>query len=115
MKAEIVFGLDNAGWPAILVDSTGKIQRANQSCVQALGSLKEGSDYLSTIWSPENITPVSEFLETVEYSISRNSLLKFKTREGSTVSYLVYVAPIMKGDTKLFIFQLFKPPAATAA
>jgi two-component system, cell cycle sensor histidine kinase and response regulator CckA len=114
MKPEIVFGLENAGWPALLVDSSGKIQRANASALQALGALNEGSEHLSAIWSQENITPVSEFLETVEYSMARNSMLKFNSKDGSALSFLSYVCPFIKGNAKLFIFQLFRPPAAAA-
>lgn len=110
MKPDIVFALENAGWPALLVDANGKIQRANQSALQNLDSgIQEGTTSLQNIWSPENITPVVDFLESIEYSMARNSLLKFKIKGGVTSSFLAYVCPLMRGDTKYFLFQLFKP------
>ena len=53
MKAEVALGLENAGWPVLLVNSSGAILRANPAAVQAFGSTLEGEMPLSAIWASE--------------------------------------------------------------
>ena len=55
MKSDVVFGLENAGWPALLVDGAGTICRANPAAVTCFGAaLAGGSPRLATIWAGEN-------------------------------------------------------------
>ena len=55
MKVDVVFALDNAGWPALLLDGTGTILRASQAAVRVFGPVLEGAaPRLSALWPPES-------------------------------------------------------------
>jgi len=59
MKPEVMFLLENANWPALLVDAASTILRANQAAVKLFGStLEGGSPLLSAVW-PKTIAPVA--------------------------------------------------------
>src|SRR5204863_370509 len=59
MKLDSGFGLDNAGWPAFLVDDSGIVRHANQAAVNAFGTVMEGEPSLSaSVWSTKtDMTP----------------------------------------------------------
>lgn len=106
--------LDNAGWPALLVESAGTIRRANQAAITVFGSVVEGEhSLLSAIWNNENGSSAEEFLGR-EPSTSDAILLKFQVKGGATVTFTTYVSSITRDEQKFFVFQLFKdmrPPA----
>ena len=52
MKAAVVFALEHAGWPALLVDTGGVILRANHSAVKVFGPVVEGEKPLLEIALP---------------------------------------------------------------
>src|SRR5260221_6781417 len=55
MKPEVVFGLESAAWPALLVSASGSILRVNTAATSVFGAVLSGeSPPLSAIWSPEN-------------------------------------------------------------
>jgi len=63
MKLDSGFGLDNAGWPAFLVDDSGIVRHANQAAVNTFGTVMEGEPSLSaSVWSPKtDMTPKSSW------------------------------------------------------
>jgi len=55
MKPEVVFGLESAGWPALLLNAGSVVLRANAVATATFGSALAGeAPGLSAIWSPEN-------------------------------------------------------------
>ena len=63
MKSDAVFILENAAWPALLLDGSGTILRANPAAVKTFGSVLEGeAPLLSAIWSAENGSTPEQFL-----------------------------------------------------
>src|SRR5258708_8826025 len=81
MKSEQVFALDQAGWPALLLDSTSTICRANASAVRLFGSaLEGGAPLLSTIWSPENAGTAEQFLAQWERAPTPSVSLRFRAK-----------------------------------
>ena len=113
MKSEFVFALENAGWPAFLVDSAGTIRRANQAAVKVFGAILEGeSTLLSAIWLPANGGTAEQFLGRWERSPSATASLKFAGKGGVTTSYLTHVCSLTRGDQKYFVFQLLPETAA---
>jgi hypothetical protein len=56
MKPEVVFGLENAAWPALLVNAGGAVLRANtRRRSKRFGAALAGEmPAVAAIWSPEN-------------------------------------------------------------
>ncbi len=63
MKSDVGFALENAGWPAFLVDAAGAICRANPAAASLFGAVLAGeSPRLSAVWSPDNSGGADLFL-----------------------------------------------------
>jgi two-component system cell cycle sensor histidine kinase/response regulator CckA len=113
MKADVVFTLENAGWPALLVDGTGVILRANQAAVRILGPVVEGeAPLLSAIWSPENGSTAEQFLAQWERSPTATLSLKFRVKGGGVSSYSASICSFTKDGQKFFLFQLLPGPSS---
>ena len=62
MKPEVVFGLESAAWPALLVNAGGAVLRANAAATDTFGAALAGeAPPLSAIWSPENGGTAEDF------------------------------------------------------
>ena len=114
MKSEVAFGLENAGWPVLLVNSSGAILRANPAAVKAFGSTLEGEMPLSAIWASENGPMAEQFILQWDNSPSPPGPLKFCGKDGAVRPFLTSICTLTDGPEKLFVFQLF-PNAAPAA
>ncbi len=107
MKPEVVFALEQAGWPALLVDSASVICRANPAAVKTFGPTLEGaSPNLSAIWSPENPATAEQFLVQWERAPAALVSLKFRVKGGNTISQSVSVCAWTRAGQKFFVFQL---------
>jgi two-component system cell cycle sensor histidine kinase/response regulator CckA len=107
MKSDVIFTLDNAGWPALLVDSASTICRANVSAIKLFGAtLEGGAPLLSAIWAPENNTTAEQFLAHWERSPSSSVNLKFRAKGGSAVQYSTSICAFSKDEQKYFVLQL---------
>jgi nitrogen-specific signal transduction histidine kinase len=114
MKSDVVFILENAGWPAFLVDDSGAILRANPSAVKTFGPVLEGkAPRLSAIWSPENGTTPEQFLAHWGLSPAGTVTLKFLVKGGGTGVFSISICAFSKEGEKFFAFQA--APSAAAA
>jgi hypothetical protein len=69
MKPEIVFGLERAAWPALLLNTSGVVLRANTAATNTFGAALAGeSPLLSAVWSPENPEAPEDFFTRWEQS-----------------------------------------------
>lgn len=105
--------MENAGWPALLVDSAGSIRASSQGARKIFGSAIESRPSLAqSIWSRENDLTPEEFLKTWRERTPDAPLeLRFRGRDGSTCSYSAQVCPASLGDgDDLLLLQLFKVP-----
>src|SRR3989454_760228 len=108
MKLESGFGLDNAGWPAFLVDDSGIVRHANQAAVNTFGTVMEGEPSLSaSVWSPKTDLTPEEFLAKSERSSAPMTLLEFRVKGGATTQFNTYVCSLFRDGQKFFLFQLF--------
>lgn len=108
MKPDLFFMLDNAGWPALLVEEAGTIRRANQAATALFGSVIEGDQsLLSAIWSSDNGTSAEQFLGR-ERSLAEPISLKFQIKGGATSVFATYISAVTRDEQKFFVFQLFK-------
>ena len=107
MKPDVVFALENAGWPALLVDSASTICRANPAAVKLFGAALEGaSPLLSAIWSAENQRTAEQFLAQWERSPAGMVSLKFRGKGGNTLSVPTAICAWAKSEQKYFLLQL---------
>jgi hypothetical protein len=108
MKTDVVFALEEAEWPVLLVDGSGVICHANKSAVNLFGpGLASGSAPLMEIWSAENSQRVEEFLAMWEGAPATRIPIKFQTAAGALVSYAALICAYSHEGQMLFLLQLF--------
>jgi nitrogen-specific signal transduction histidine kinase len=119
MKSEVAFGLENAGWPVLLVNTSGAILRANPAALEAFGSTLEGEMPLSAIWTSENGPMAEQFILQWDSSPTPPGPLQFCLKNGAVRSFITSICTLTDGPEKLFIFQLVPnsapPPAKDAS
>lgn len=107
MKLDTVFLLENAAWPALLVDAATTILRANQAAVRVLGTAMEGEKpLLAAIWSPENGGTPEQFLAQWERSPASPSVLHLRTKGGGMATYSTSICSFTKESQRFFVLQL---------
>jgi len=116
MKSDVGFALENAGWPAFLVDAAGAIGRANAAAASLFGAVLAGeSPRLSAVWSPDNVGGADQFLAQWERSAAPTVSLKFRAKGGHTVGYLTSICAFTKEGQKYFVLQLLREGGSAAA
>jgi signal transduction histidine kinase/CheY-like chemotaxis protein len=115
MKLDIGLGLDNAIWPAFVVDSSGNVRHANDAAISTFGEVMEGEPALSSsIWSPEmDLTP-EQFLAKTERSSFPMMQLKFRVKAGGTARFNSYVCPLHHDGQRFFLFQAMRDASVLA-
>jgi two-component system cell cycle sensor histidine kinase/response regulator CckA len=114
MKLDEVFALENAGWPALLVNEAGSILRANQAAVKAFGPALEGvAALLSSIWASENGKTAEQFLAQWERSPVASVELKFRVKGGGLSTVPTSICSFSKDGQRFFIFQLLAETVRT--
>jgi len=107
MKPDLVFALENAQWPALLVDGASTICRANAAAIKLFGPALEGeTPQLSAIWSPENSQSAAQFLAAYERSPTATASLKLRGRSGGTLACIASLCAFIRDGQKFFVFQL---------
>jgi two-component system, cell cycle sensor histidine kinase and response regulator CckA len=113
MKSEVAFALENAGWPALLVDGSGIICGASAAAQTLFGSvLDPASPPLAAIWAPDNTTTVDQSLAQWEHSVVPTLLLKFRAKDGRAISYLTSVCLLPSQGRRYYVLQLLRETAA---
>ena len=101
MKFEVDFVLQNADWPALLVDASGLVRGANRAAVATFGAVLEGeASMFNAIWSPENETTLDQFLIRVDRAQTAVVPLKFHIKGGATVIYKAHICSLTKDGQK---------------
>jgi two-component system cell cycle sensor histidine kinase/response regulator CckA len=107
MKLDVVFGLEGAAWPSLLVDGAGVIRQANRAAIQTFGAnVAPGSASLSAIWLAENDVAPAPFLVQTQESPNTPAQLKLLGDGGVTLTFQPAVCPISVGEERLFLVQL---------
>jgi two-component system cell cycle sensor histidine kinase/response regulator CckA len=107
VKPEVVFGLEGAAWPALLVSASGTILRANTAAAGAFGPALSGeSAQLSAIWSKENGGTEGNFLMLWEQAPTATADLKFRTADGATTKFTAAICTFNNAGSKWFVLQL---------
>jgi signal transduction histidine kinase/ActR/RegA family two-component response regulator len=115
MNSNVVFALEEAEWPVLLVDASGVICHANKLAVILFGpQLASGSTPLMEIWSSDNSQSVEEFLATWEGAPAKRIPIKFQTVARALVSFAASICAYSQEDQLLFLLQLFRENAPAA-
>ncbi len=118
MRPEVVFGLEGAAWPALLLNAGGAVLRSNTAATNTFGvALASESPPLSAIWSPENGQKPEEFFARWEKSPTVTADLKFRVANGATMKFTAAICTFNSEGRKWFVLQLLPavvPVPATA-
>lgn len=131
MKSDIVFVLENANWPALLVDAASTILRANQAALNAFGpaldpalrrsasnptaeGAQSAGPLLSAIWSPENGRTAEQFLAQWERSPFPPTALRFHVQGGGMATFATSICSFTKEAERWFILQMFPETVLSA-
>jgi signal transduction histidine kinase len=117
MKSDVLFVLENAGWPALLVDGTGTILRATAAAVKVFGPVLEGeAPRLSAIWAPEAESTAEKFLVQWQSSPAPTVVLPLRVKGGTNSLFKLSICSVGKDAQKYFVLQLLPElPAVPAA
>jgi two-component system cell cycle sensor histidine kinase/response regulator CckA len=119
MKPEVVFGLDDAAWPALLVSGSGAVLMFNAAAKKYFGTPLQGdTPPLAPLWSPANGPQATEFLAQWEKSPTTAVDLKFRGAGGMDRKFSTTIALLARDGNKWFLLQLLPaaetPPPAKA-
>jgi two-component system, cell cycle sensor histidine kinase and response regulator CckA len=118
MKPEIIFGLESAAWPAMLVNASCVVLRANTAATTHFSAALVGeAPSLSLIWGPDNGMTPQEFFARWEQSPKVLADLKFRVTGGALVKFSVAVCAFSRENSKWYVLQLLPEamPAGAAA
>ncbi|HEX9046674.1 MAG TPA: hypothetical protein VF988_06585, partial [Verrucomicrobiae bacterium] len=116
MKPEVVFGLDNALWPALLTNGDGAILMFNAAARTVFGSVLDSDNpQLEALWSPANGSSMAEFLAQWEKAPAISVDLKFRTENGTDRKFSTTIAVLTSEDDKWYVLQLLPAAAETPA
>jgi signal transduction histidine kinase len=108
MKPEFVFCLENASWPAILVDETATIRKASAGAKTLFGGNLDGEPRLAGIWAKENDATAEQFVAKLQRQPAQNVSLKLRQKDGTIGMFNAWVSRTETASGSYFIFQFFK-------
>jgi signal transduction histidine kinase len=120
MKPEIVFGLEGAAWPSLLLNASCVVLRANTAAMNLFGEALAGEmPQLLAIWSQENGGMPEGFFARWQQSPTPTANLKFRVANGTSVKFTAAICTFDSEGHKWFVLQLLPaveaPPAPVPA
>ena len=107
MKSDITFQLENAAWPAFVVEAGGTIRYANQAAVDFFGPKLEGESLsLSALWAEGNES-ADQFLARWERSPSATIPIRYHGKGGTITTFDTFICSAREVQ-KRYIFQLIR-------
>ena len=107
MKPDVVFGLEGAAWPALLLDTDYRVLRANSAAAGFFGAaISSGTPPLSAIWPADNGMPPEKFFDHWQKSPAPTVDLKFCTAVGKTVIFTAAICLFDSEGRNWFVLQL---------
>ena len=112
---ELSFILENAGWPALVIESGGVVRRANQAALQLFGPvLDSDSTSLASLLCEDNNPPAEQVLSTWERSTPASVRLKFRAKGGLDATFDTWICCWTREGDKRFLLQLYRHAGAGA-
>jgi len=115
MKPDVEFALENAAWPALLVNASGTVLLSNTAAKSLFGAALAGhAAELAAIWSSANGMPPAGFLGWWEKTRTTPVDAQFRVAGGLERKFSTAIAPLTDGGGRRFLLQLLTPPNAAA-
>ena len=113
MKQEIVFGLENAAWPSLLVDAGGRVLMCNAAAKTLFGStINGGHGSLGLIWATANGTQPEGFLAWWERNQRVPVDVQYKISGSAERKYATVIATANFEGQNNYLLQLLAVPDA---
>ncbi len=110
MKPDIVFSLENASWPALLVDGSGTIRKVSGGAKTFFGGNLDGEPTLAgSIWAKENETTADQFIAKLSRQPLMSAVLKYRMKDGAASALNTYITRIDSEKGPYFVLQIFRP------
>ncbi len=107
MKPEVVFGLEGAAWPALLLNAGSVVLRANAAAVATFGAVLAGeAPPLSAVWSPENTGNPEDFFTRWEQLPAPVTELKLRVADGTARKFTAAICAFSREGSKWYVLQL---------
>ena len=113
MNADEIFVFGNAGWPALLLDSSGTILSSNPAASETFALTGSGPVPLASLWPVDSPLSSRDFLAQWERSPSSRISLKLKTVKGNLADFPVSICIFQREGLKFFLLQVL-PEAVPA-
>lgn len=114
MKSDLTFQLENAAWPAFVVEAGGTIRYANQAAVDFFGPKLEGESLsLSALWADANES-AEQFLAHWERSHSATISIRYHGKGGTISTFDTFICSAREVQ-KRYIFQLIRKQNGTGS
>jgi two-component system cell cycle sensor histidine kinase/response regulator CckA len=116
VKPEVVFGLEGAAWPALLLDTNCAILRANSSAMGVFGAaISSAAPHLSAIWLVENGGSPDQFFARWQQTLTPTANLSFRVASGATVKFTAAICIFGNQGQRWIVLQLLPALEAAAA
>jgi signal transduction histidine kinase len=111
MRRETDFVLEQAAWPAMLLEENGRICRSNQAA-RRLFDLNGNSarDTLSSIWDEKSGAPPEKFLREQPNGGTAN--VKLRVAGGAMAPFVAHVNKVVREGQHYLVLQLLKESGA---
>jgi signal transduction histidine kinase/PAS domain-containing protein len=111
MRRETDFVLEQAAWPAILLEENGRICRVNQAASRVFdlpSPLHAAS--VAALWDDENKNPPEQFLR--EQIAAGTARLKLRVAGGAKAQFVAHMTQVARDGHPYVMLQLFKDSGA---
>lgn len=106
MKTDVSFDFASAVWPALLVDGTGEVVRANQTALNTFGpALAADTAKLAALWLADNCISLDKFLKDGETALAPLTPLKLQLPAGPKI-FSALVGLHLREGKRLLLLQL---------
>ncbi|MBI5773456.1 MAG: response regulator [Verrucomicrobia bacterium] len=113
MKSDSVFVLENAAWPALLLDGSGVVRQANRAAKELFGpALEENSTQFAALWAEDNASKSEAYLAQITQATPAEATLKFRVKGGESKTFKAGLCSTQRDQQRQFLFQLFPEPVA---
>jgi signal transduction histidine kinase/ActR/RegA family two-component response regulator/PAS domain-containing protein len=117
MRRPTEFVLEKAGWPALLLEESGTICRANRAACQLFGTAVQGVASFSALLDDGNgagSIKVDRLLADLE-SAGKPGEMKLACQDGKRARFNSRVTKLSREGRNYFVVQLFDPSAAVSS